>query len=116
MALDCVYTWYQVLRAAAPACAAILLLLLLLLCTIVHLPPDMVVLLTYQVYSSVPTSIPPITHTHACRDAEGDVLDPWRLSELLMDLGAMSVSVDDSSLGTKDENPIMHDHVNSKVL
>lgn len=33
-----------------------------------------------------------------------------------MDLGAMSVSVDDSSLGTKDENPIMQDHVNSKVL
>ncbi|CAN0541751.1 unnamed protein product, partial [Scytosiphon promiscuus] len=47
---------------------------------------------------------------YTCRDAEGDVLDPWQLSELLMDLGAMSVSVDDSSLGTKDENPIMQDH------
>lgn len=89
---------------------------MLLLCTIVHLPSDMFVLLTYQAYSCVPTTVPSITHIYTRRDAEGDVLDPWRLSELLMDLGAMSVSVDDSSLGTKDENPIMQDHGNSKVL
>ena len=50
------------------------------------------------------------------RDAKGDVLDPWRLSELLMDVGAMSVSVDDSSLGTEDESPILQDHSNSKVF
>lgn len=43
------------------------------------------------------------------RNAEGNVLDPWRLSELMMDLGAMSVSVDDSSLGTDEEEPIMDD-------
>lgn len=49
------------------------------------------------------------------RDVNGDVLDPWRLSELLMDVGAMSASVDDSSLGTKDENPIMQEHSNSLV-
>lgn len=54
---------------------------------------------------------------HACvqRDANGDELDPWHLSELLMDVGAMSVSVDDSALGTKEESPLLHDHIQSKV-
>lgn len=32
-----------------------------------------------------------------------------------MDVGAMSVSVDDSSLGTEEENPILHDPGISKV-
>ncbi|CAM9837755.1 unnamed protein product [Pylaiella littoralis] len=52
----------------------------------------------------------------ACRDAKGDELDPWYLSELLMDVGAMSVSVDDSDLGTKDETPLLHEHVNPKAF
>lgn len=43
------------------------------------------------------------------RDADGE-LDPWFLSELLMDMGAMSVSVDDSALGTKEESPLLHEH------
>lgn len=49
------------------------------------------------------------------RDADGDELEPWFLSELLMDMGAMSVSVDDADLGTKDETPLLQDHTNSKV-
>lgn len=49
------------------------------------------------------------------REANGDELDPWYLSELLMDVGAMSVSVDDSDLGTKDEVPLLHDHSKPKV-
>lgn len=32
-----------------------------------------------------------------------------------MDVGAMSVSVDDSDLGTKGEVPLLHEHVQSKV-
>lgn len=54
-------------------------------------------------------------HIFSKRDAKGDELDPWYLSELLMDVGAMSVSVDDSDLGTKDETPLLHEHVNPKV-
>lgn len=59
------------------------------------------------------------TYVHASvrvnRDVNGDELDPWFLSELLMDIGAMSVSVDDSALGTKEESPLLHDHIQSKV-
>lgn len=54
-------------------------------------------------------------HFFSKRDAKGDELDPWYLSELLMDVGAMSVSVDDSGLGTKDEIPLLHDHSQPKV-
>eukprot|EP00903_Cladosiphon_okamuranus_P014851 g13752.t1 len=51
-----------------------------------------------------------------CRDANGDELDPWFLSEFLMDIGAMSVSVDDSALGSKEEAPLLHDIVQSKAF
>lgn len=53
--------------------------------------------------------------TFADRDAKGGELDPWLLSELLMDVGAMSVSVDDADLGTGAEVPLLHEHTNSKV-
>lgn len=49
------------------------------------------------------------------RGIQGDELDPWRLSELLMDLGAMSVSVDDSSQGMSAESPLLEDHGKSKA-
>ncbi|CAM9644473.1 unnamed protein product, partial [Hapterophycus canaliculatus] len=53
----------------------------------------------------------------ACKgDAHGDELEPWFLSELLMDMGAMSVSVDDADLGTKDETPLLQDHTKSKAF
>lgn len=49
------------------------------------------------------------------RDSKGNVLDPWQLSELLMDMGAMSVSVDDASKGTDKEIPLFRDHIASQV-
>lgn len=49
------------------------------------------------------------------RDSSGNVVDPWRLSELLMDVGAMSVTVDDAYHGTDQEIPVLHDHATSKV-
>ncbi|CAM9672252.1 unnamed protein product [Ectocarpus sp. 4 AP-2014] len=52
----------------------------------------------------------------ACRDAKGGELDPWFLSELLMDVGAMSVSIDDADLGTGAEVPLLHKHTNSKAF
>lgn len=45
----------------------------------------------------------------------GYLLDPWQLSELLMDCGAMSVSVDDAAKGTDAEVPLFHDHDSPQV-
>lgn len=48
-------------------------------------------------------------------DEKGNVLDPWQLSELLMAMGSMSVSVDDSSRGTDAEVPVLRDHFAPQV-
>lgn len=54
-------------------------------------------------------------HPSLTRDGEGNVLEPWQLSELLMDLGAMSVSVDDAAKGTDEEIPLLRDHIATQV-
>mmetsp|Transcript_78239 Transcript_78239/g.153091 ORF Transcript_78239/g.153091 Transcript_78239/m.153091 type:complete len:499 (-) Transcript_78239:380-1876(-) len=49
--------------------------------------------------------------TYSCRD--GGPIDPSLLSDVLLELGASSVSCSDAAKGTQDESPIFRHHKNS---
>ncbi|CAM9144773.1 unnamed protein product [Discosporangium mesarthrocarpum] len=44
-----------------------------------------------------------------CRDGKGGSLDACRLSEFLMEIGGVSVYVEDASHGTENETPVFHE-------